>query len=168
MPHAKERLDMNTCANFHINLTIGIRRRAASRLYFCKWCDSGRQIEKPFLIEGILVDKIQNLLLVQFANDIDIYLLFNQKALDSVLETLECFKLSSGFTVNYDKTQIYEPILQKVDMMLNNWAPRRLSPVGKVNVINTSITSSFVHKIFVLAMVTELLTVIESHMENRN
>ena len=57
-------------------------------------------------IKGIPVNEIINLL-GQFADDIDIYQLFNQKSLDTVFEILEQYRKQTGFTINYDKTQIY-------------------------------------------------------------
>ena len=57
-------------------------------------------------IKGILVAEILNLL-GQFADDMDIYSLYDQKWLDHIFNILEKFKDSAGFTVNYDKTQIY-------------------------------------------------------------
>ena len=57
-------------------------------------------------IKGIPVQDIVNLL-SQFADDADIFLLFDQKSLDAVVNTLDLFQKNSGFTVSYDKTQIY-------------------------------------------------------------
>ena len=57
-------------------------------------------------IKGIPVAEIVNLL-GQFADDMDIYSLHDQKSLDYIFDILEKFKDSAGFTVNYDKTQIY-------------------------------------------------------------
>ena len=56
-------------------------------------------------IEGIEVRDLLNLL-GQYADDADLYLLHKQKTIDSVFLTLETFRSLSGFTVNYDKTNI--------------------------------------------------------------
>ena len=55
---------------------------------------------------GIPVNDVINLL-GQFADDMDIYLLYEKKSLHTVLEILDKFKLNTGFTVNYEKTQMY-------------------------------------------------------------
>ena len=57
-------------------------------------------------IKGIPVMDIQNLL-GQFADDMDIYMMFDQQSMSSVIDILENFRACSGFTVNYDKTNIY-------------------------------------------------------------
>ena len=57
-------------------------------------------------IQGIPVEDIRSLL-SQFADDMDIYSLFNQGSIQKVFTILENFKLQTGFTINYDKTQIY-------------------------------------------------------------
>ena len=57
-------------------------------------------------IKGIPVEDILNLL-GQYADDADVYLLNDQKSLDSVFLCLQRFKQMSGFSVNYDKTSIY-------------------------------------------------------------
>ena len=56
-------------------------------------------------VKGIPVDEILKLL-GQYADDADIYLLKNQKSLDTVFTILERFRQLSGFTLNYDKTTI--------------------------------------------------------------
>ena len=57
-------------------------------------------------IKGIPVKEILKLL-SQYADDADIYMLKEQKSLDSVFQALEKFRLLSGFTLNYDKTSIF-------------------------------------------------------------
>ena len=57
-------------------------------------------------IQGIPIDDM-TALLGQFADDIDIYLLNKQNSLDAVFDVLERFKKYSGFSINYDKTQVY-------------------------------------------------------------
>ena len=56
-------------------------------------------------IKGIPVEEMKHLL-GQYADDADMFLLKNQKSLDSVFLTLERFRQLSGFTLNYDKTTI--------------------------------------------------------------
>ena len=56
-------------------------------------------------IKGIPVHEILKLL-GQYADDADIYLLKDQKSLDSVFLIIERFRQMSGFTLNYDKTTI--------------------------------------------------------------
>ena len=57
-------------------------------------------------IEGIPIKEIINLL-GQFADDLDVYQLFKQDSLRTVFEVIENFKKHSGFTISYEKTQIY-------------------------------------------------------------
>ena len=57
-------------------------------------------------IKGIPVEEMCNLL-GQFADDMDMYLLYEEKTLVTVLEVLDWFQKNTGFSVNYDKTQIY-------------------------------------------------------------
>ena len=57
-------------------------------------------------IKGIPVNEIINLL-GQFADDMDVYQLYDQKCINAVFQTIADCGCHSGFTVNYDKTQIY-------------------------------------------------------------
>ena len=57
-------------------------------------------------IKGIPVEDILNLL-SQFADDMDIYTLHDQTSVNHIFDILEKFKKTAGFTVNYDKTQMY-------------------------------------------------------------
>ena len=57
-------------------------------------------------IDGITLKEIRNLL-NQFADDMDIFSICNQKSLYAIRDELEKFRLQSGFTVSYDKTTIY-------------------------------------------------------------
>ena len=54
---------------------------------------------------GITIGDI-NKLLNQYADDADIFMIFDQKSLDHAPMTLEEFRKMSGFTISYDKTQI--------------------------------------------------------------
>ena len=56
-------------------------------------------------IKGFPVKDILKLL-GQYADDADIYMIKNQKSLDSVFDVLEKFRSLSGFTLNYNKTSI--------------------------------------------------------------
>ena len=57
-------------------------------------------------IDGITLRQIRNIL-NQFADDMDIFSMCNQKSLRAMHSELEAFRLQSGFTVSYDKTTIY-------------------------------------------------------------
>ena len=57
-------------------------------------------------IDGITIADIRNLL-NQFADDMDIFSLCNEKSLKAIHSELEDFRMQSGFTVSYDKTTIY-------------------------------------------------------------
>ena len=57
-------------------------------------------------IDGITIKNIKNLL-NQFADDMDIGTMCNEKSIKQILEELEKFRLQSGFTVSYDKTTLY-------------------------------------------------------------
>ena len=57
-------------------------------------------------IDGITFKEIRNLL-NQFADDMDIFSLCNEKSLMAIFQELESFKHQSGFTVSYDKTTLY-------------------------------------------------------------
>ena len=57
-------------------------------------------------IEGITFQEIRNLL-NQFADDMDIFSLCNEKSIRAIYSELERFRLQSGFTVSYDKTTLY-------------------------------------------------------------
>ena len=53
-------------------------------------------------IKGIPVREMLNIL-GQYADDADIYSLFEKKSYDSIFTCLEAFRRMSGFTLNYDK-----------------------------------------------------------------
>ena len=65
----------------------------------------------------------------------------------------------------------YSPIVAKAKNIVSNWGHRRLSLIGKVNVINTLIASLFVYKMQVLPkisekIVKELYKIIEDYLWN--
>ena len=64
------------------------------------------EIRKCDEIQGIPVNELTEKL-GQFADDMDIYQLFKQESLQNTMKILHSFQKESGFTVNYDKTQIY-------------------------------------------------------------
>ena len=57
-------------------------------------------------IDGLTIKQIRNLL-NQFADDMDIFSICNEKSIKAILEELEGFRRHSGFTVSYDKTTLY-------------------------------------------------------------
>ena len=46
-------------------------------------------------------------LLNQYADDMDVFSIYNQQSLDAIFDTINNFYYHTGFTVNYDKTKIY-------------------------------------------------------------
>ena len=57
-------------------------------------------------IHGVVIDGLENLL-NQFADDMDVSSMYTQESLDNVLDTIDSFHHSTGFTLNYDKTKLY-------------------------------------------------------------
>ena len=57
-------------------------------------------------IDGITLKDIRNLL-NQFADDMDVFSLCNEKSIKTILEELDKFKWQSGFTMSYEKTTLY-------------------------------------------------------------
>ena len=57
-------------------------------------------------IDGINIQQIKNLL-NQFADDMDVFSMCNEKSISAIYEELGKFRLQSGFTVSYDKTTLY-------------------------------------------------------------
>ena len=57
-------------------------------------------------IKGITINEIKNIL-NQFADDLDLFSENSQSSLRAIFQTLENFRLHSGFTISYDKTTIY-------------------------------------------------------------
>ena len=74
-------------------------------------------------IKGIPVDDIINIL-SQFADDMDIYQLFDQKSFDQTFYCLENFCRVSGFTINYNKMQVYRigSIKNSSAELISQWA----------------------------------------------
>ena len=157
-------------------------------------------IRKDHNIKGIPVNDILNSL-GQYADDEDIFSLFNKKSYTSIFQNLERFRAISGFTLNYDKTSVFrigslkntnamllsqttvswtnEPVNvlgvwiandtqttqnlnyqlldQKVETIINKWSTRNSSLIGKVQVVNSLVTSLFVYKMMVLPRMTDSL-----------
>ena len=145
-------------------------------------------------IDGITLKDIRNLL-NQFADDMDIFSLCNQKSIMAIKTELDLFQKQSGFTVSYVKTTLYrigslrhsdaqlynlsefawsnkdisvlgitishEELLQKnyksivtkAKQTLSSWQNRGLSLLGKVQVVNTLVSSLFVYKMMVLPII---------------
>ena len=57
-------------------------------------------------IKGITIGKIEYLL-SQFADDTDLYLPFDQKVVNAVLDTLSDIEKCTGLKISYDKTTVY-------------------------------------------------------------
>ena len=57
-------------------------------------------------ITGISIAQLRNLL-NQFADDMDIFSLAEEKSIKTILEELDKFRLQSGFTLSYEKTTLY-------------------------------------------------------------
>ena len=57
-------------------------------------------------IEGITINQIRNIL-NQFADDMDIFSICNQKSVEAIISELNQFYYQSGFTVSYEKTTLY-------------------------------------------------------------
>ena len=57
-------------------------------------------------IEGITIEDIRNIL-NQFADDMDVFSLANQKSIQAIMDELDRFHYQSGFTVSYEKTTLY-------------------------------------------------------------
>ena len=57
-------------------------------------------------IQGIPVNDFLNVI-GQYADDADIYQIFNQSSFDATVNLLSAFQNLTGFTVSYEKTQVY-------------------------------------------------------------
>lgn len=58
-------------------------------------------------IEGIKIDKNNEIKLVQFADDLNIPLMFKQDTVDAVLDELDSFSKQLGLTINKEKSLFY-------------------------------------------------------------
>lgn len=57
-------------------------------------------------IKGLQING-QTELMVQFADDTNLFLQYDQDTLDSVVRTLDLFQVYTGLKINYDKTTMY-------------------------------------------------------------
>ena len=64
------------------------------------------QIHKNEKIEGLKL-KNQELLLVQFPDDLGLVLQYKQRCWDENLYVFDCFQRMSGMLINYDKSVVY-------------------------------------------------------------
>ena len=86
-------------------------------------------------IQGITIRDIRNLL-NQFADDMDIFSICDQKSIEAIHHELDSFRLQSGFTVSYDKTTIYRigslrhsnAAMYEVDQFM--WSCRDINVLG--------------------------------------
>ena len=133
----------------------------------------------------------------QFADDMGIMTLCNQRSIEAILKELKDFHYQSGFTVSYEKMTMYrigslrhskaqmynqdefvwsnedinvlgvivahndiveknyKDIVQKVRKTLFSWTHRGLSLLGKVQVVNTLVSSLFVYKMMVMPKIPD-------------
>ena len=88
-------------------------------------------------IDGITLSDIRNLL-NQFADDMDIFSLCNEKSIKAIFEELDNFRKQSGFTVSYEKTTLYRiGSLRHSDAQMYNmsscvWSNRDITVLGVV------------------------------------
>ena len=144
-------------------------------------------------IKGAFVKEILHLL-NQYADDMDVCMMFDQRTLDLVLKHIQRFGESTGFKLSYDKTSLYrvgslrnskaelytaeglkwcsetinvlgvdiyhdpskqaeanyEAVINKAKRTVDSWGVRNLSLLGKIQVVETLISSLFVYKMTVL------------------
>ena len=147
-------------------------------------------------IKGIKIGNVIHLLSL-FADDLSLYLPFDNKVWQETMNEFALFEKNSGLKINYDKTVVYRlgsirntnakfysqrkidwpnepvnvlgywvshnhdeqlklnlnPLIDKVRAILSLWYHRGLSLFGKVLVLNSLVSSLFVHK---LAVLTEI------------
>ena len=63
-------------------------------------------LRKSEKIKGVELENLINLI-NQFADDLNATLSFQQESLDEVMNIFETFRLSSGFTLSYEKTTVF-------------------------------------------------------------
>ena len=102
---------VNILNNGHFSQRIDIERGLhqggpCSSLYFLICAEIlAIMLKKNEHIRGIPVEEMLNLL-GQYADDADVYMLYDQRSYDSFFLIMERFKAMSGFTLNYDKMSI--------------------------------------------------------------
>ena len=88
-------------------------------------------------IDGIMIREIKNIL-NQFADDMDIATICNEKSLRAIYSELDKFHHQSGFTVSYDKTTLYRigslrhSDAQLYDMTEYIWSNRDITVLGVI------------------------------------
>ena len=86
-------------------------------------------------IDGICINNIRNLL-NQFADDMDIFSLCNEKSIKAIWEELSTFRQQSGFTVSYEKTTLYRigslrhSSAQLYDLSQVSWSNQDITVLG--------------------------------------
>ena len=133
----------------------------------------------------------------QYADDTDIFSLFDQRSLNAINSTLENFNKNTGLQISYDKTSLYRigslknsdaelysekpiawtndslkvlgicvtynqnlldlnyaPVIDRAEAIRHQWCNRDISLMGKIAVINSLVSSLFVHKMTVLPNLT--------------
>ena len=103
-------------------------------------------------IDGITIKDIKNLL-NQFADDMDIGTMCNEKSIRQIFEELEKFRLQSGFTVSYDKTTLYRigslrhSNAQLYDINQVKWSNEDISVLGVQIAHENIVEKNFEHLI---------------------
>ena len=93
-------------------------------------------------IKGISIGKIE-MLLSQFADDMDLYLSYEQTVLSAVLDTLDLMELNMGFKVSYDKTTLYRiGSIANSDAKLYTAKPIKWSSMG-INTLGVDIFNKY-------------------------
>ena len=89
-------------------VTRGVRQGAPCSSLFFLICAEllATNVRKNNQIMGIPIEDIMNII-SQYADDADIFSLFNTQSLNAIFQELNFFQRTTGCTVNYDKTQIY-------------------------------------------------------------
>ena len=91
-----------------ISTTRGLRQGAPCSPYYFLICAEILAIllRENKEIKGFNINNFSSIL-GQFADDMDMYLLFEKGTINNVVKTLNSFQQNLGFKVNYDKTTVY-------------------------------------------------------------
>ena len=106
--HFTAKVQNNGYFSQQVNIQKGVHQGGpASSFYFLICAEVlADNLRDNAQIKGIPVQEVEDLL-GQFADDMDLYLLYDKNSLENVLRTMDTFQRESGFTVSYEKTQIY-------------------------------------------------------------